>query len=272
LSEVWGGVSGRITEKTIVEAVPHILEKSAVCVPPSTLLEKICHFLFATSHYQDGVVVVEDGTVIGRLGGQHILWQVRENIRNLKSKPVSEIMEKIPIEFSENRVLLEVLELFKKNRFCFAPIKTKEGKIVSLSAMDLLSLVANMKINIPVRTIYSKMIFVSEGIQIKDALDIMFNNKIRRLGIESDTEPLRIINDRDILEYLCFIQVLEEDVLIKKIDHIRSQQITNIHPNTSISSAAELLMANPPACSVDKHYIITPYDIVNKTILSQVQV
>lgn len=167
--------------------------------------------------------------------------------------------------------MLEVLELFKKDRFCFAPIKTKEGKIVSVAARDLLPLVAKMKINIPIRTIYSKMIFVSEGIQIKDALDIMFNNQIRRLGIVG-TEPLRIINDRDILEYLCFIKVLEKDVLIKKIDRIRSQQITDIHPNTSISSTAELLMANPPACSVEKHYIVTPYDIVNKTILSSVQV
>lgn len=179
-------------------------------------------------------------------------------------------MEKLPMHFSEDRDLLEILELFKKNRFCFAPIKTKEGKIVTLAVRDLLPLVAKMKIGIPIRTIYSKMIFVSEGIQIKNALDIMFNNHIRRLGIECDTEPIRIINDRDILEYLCFIQVLEEDVLIKKIDHIRSQKIVDIDPNTSISDAAELLMSNL-ACSVDKHHIVTPYDVVSKTILSQIQ-
>lgn len=184
---------------------------------------------------------------------------------------MSEIMEKISFEFSEDRILLEILELFKKSRFCFAPIKTKDGKIVTLSIRDLLPLVAKMKIGIPIRMIYSKMLFVSEGIQIKDALDIMFNNNIRRLGIKSDTEPIRIINDRSILEYLCFIQVLEKDVLIKKIDHIRSQKLVDINPNTSISDAAELLMSNPPACSVDKYHIITPYDVVNKTILSQVQ-
>lgn len=90
LSGELGGVSGRLREKTIVEAVPHILEKNAVCAPPSTPLDKVCHFLFATSHYQDGIVV-EDGNIIGRLGSQHILLQVRENIRNLKTKPVSEI-------------------------------------------------------------------------------------------------------------------------------------------------------------------------------------
>lgn len=250
--------------------LPHIFEKNAVCVPPSTPLENVCHFLFATKHYQDGIVVTEDDFPIGRIGGGHILWQVRQNIKDLKKKPVSEIMDKLPMQFSEDRDLLEILELFKKNRFCFAPIKTKEGKIVTLAVRDLLPLVAKMKIGIPIRTIYSKMIFVSEGIQIKDALDIMFNNHIRRLGIECDTEPVRIINDRDILEYLCFIQVLEEDVLIKKIDHIRSQKIVDIDPNTSISDAAELLMSNL-ACSVDKHHIVTPYDVVSKTILSQIQ-
>lgn len=255
----------------INKILPHIFEKDAVCIPPSTSLEKACHFLFATSHYQDGIVVEENGSPIGRLGSQHILWQVREDIKNLKTKPVSEVMEKISFEFLEDIILLGILELFKKNRFCFAPIKTKDGKIVTVSVRDLLPLVAKMRIDIPIRMIYSKMLFVSEGIQIKDALDIMFNNNVRRLGIESDAEHIRIINDRSILEYLCFIQVLEKDVLIKKIDHIRSQKLVDVNPNTSISDAAELLMSNPPACSVDKHHIITPYDVVNKTILSQVQ-
>lgn len=255
----------------INKCLPNIFEIEAVVVPPSTTLEKICHFLFATSHYQDGIVVAEDGSPIGRIGSMHILRQVRENIKNLKKKTVSEIMDKMSIQFSEDSILLEVLELFKGNRFCFAPVITKDGKIVTLAIRDLLPLVAKMKIGMPIRTICSKMIYVSEGIQIKDALDIMFNNYIRRLAIESDAEPIRIINDRNILEYLCFIQVLEEDVLIKKIDHIRSQKITAIDPNTSISNAAELLMSDSPACCVDKHYIVTPYDIVNKTILSQIQ-
>lgn len=51
----------------INKILPHIFEKDAVCIPPSTSLEKAGHFLFATSHYQDGIVVVEDDSPIGRL-------------------------------------------------------------------------------------------------------------------------------------------------------------------------------------------------------------
>ena len=125
----------------------------------------------------------------------------------------------------------------------------------------------------------------------------MLNNGIRNIGIrqecsaqgdvESENSGIksnlpRIINDRKILEFL-----LSHDgrtILCKKgiaglanlniVDNLDTISATTVKSNTTLSSAAELLMDIHNPCliledneKVEHNYVLTPWDIVMKTLL-----
>jgi hypothetical protein len=154
-----------------------------------------------------------------------------------------------------------------------------------------------MNIDRPIKDLSSQLISVDKKSNIRNAIDLMIKHGIRNIGIRGDneydsktnnhnndnrkTKPLRIINDRKILEFLLShngrnimhangIDGLAE---IDIINHLDILSIKKIKCDTTTSKAAELLMdiRNPCLILEGKEYggdysIVTPWDIVMKTI------
>ena len=125
----------------------------------------------------------------------------------------------------------------------------------------------------------------------------MLNNGVRNIGIRQEgsahddvksensgikSNLPRIINDRKILEFLLGhdgrrvlrkngIAGLAELNIVGNLDII---SVTTVKSNTTVSGAADLLMDIHNPCLIlednekeDRNYVITPWDIVMKTLL-----
>ena len=105
-------------------------------------------------------------------------------------------------------------------------------------------------------------------------------SRVENSGIKSNSP--RIINDRKILEFLLSHDgrtVLRKNGIagladLNIVDNLDIISATTVKSNTTVSRAAELLMDinNPCLISEDSEkgehsYIITPWDIVMKTLL-----
>jgi CBS domain-containing protein len=121
------------------------------------------------------------------------------------------------------------------------------------------------------KDIASPLVQSTKRTNLKVALSIMFQKKIRNIIIGS-ANGYGIINDRKILEFLFSengrkimntnslgIQAIEIDLL----DKLPANRISD---NTTVSKAAELLMDINTPCLLLNKSIVTPWDIVMKTI------
>jgi CBS domain-containing protein len=192
---------------------------------------------------------------------------------------------------NQDSFLLHWLEVFKTTGFAFVPILAKSDDMMerhslrvaaSLAIRDILPLIAIANFSIPVKEFASRLISLNGETSIREALDYMLNKSIRNIGIKreqnerhKDAKLYRIINDRNILEFLLSHngrEVLYRKGIIRLAD-ISFIALTTINSNTSISDAAELLMDihNPfliYESNENQASIITPWDIVMKLLRS----
>jgi CBS domain-containing protein len=205
-----------------------------------------------------------------------------------------------------NSPLSKVIEVFDKTRFAFVPIISKDDThggseaevIASLSIRDILPIVAKANIDRSIKDLSSPLLSVDKKMSIRDAIDFMFKDGIRNIGIKENadnddqddnssssnsnkTKLLRIINDRKILEFLLShngkeimrkngIAGLADVDIINHLDMISAKKVKY---DTTVSRAARLLIDihNPFLIledGSDDYSIVTPWDIVMKTVKS----
>lgn len=168
-----------------------------------------------------------------------------------------------------------------------------DDKVQRGLAKAILPLIAKANLSIPVKEFASQLLSVNGKSSIRNALDIILNKSIRNIGISGEF-PYRIdsltkeanvcyiINDRKILEFLLSQNGREvyrkgiarlEDINV--IENLDTTPLTAVKFDTSVSSAAELLMDvhNPfliyesnERGSKECLYIITSWDIVMKLL------
>jgi len=172
------------------------------------------------------------------------------------------------------------------------------GVVASLAIRDILPLIAKASISMPVKEIASRLISLNGETSVREALNSMLDKSIRNIGIKRElayqvdsgtivgderkehAKPYRIINDRNILEFL--LSHNGREVLYKKgiirladisfIDNLDTTS-TTVNSNITISGAAELLMdVHNPFLIYESDEndvnIITPSDIVMKLLRS----
>jgi predicted transcriptional regulator len=302
----------------IIDAAAHIFRRPCLFVNPTAQMLQIATFLaIGPQIYADGLVVIDDKKKpIGRISSKHII----SNIIDIRYPECFEltalqIMDDFTESLDKNSSLAKVLEVFDKTKFAFIPItannssdkidsirdstaeKKEEELVASISIRDILPIIAKMNIDRPIKDLSSQLISVDKKSNIRYAIDLMIKQGIRNIGIRGDnedgsktnnhnndnrkTKPLRIINDRKILEFLVShngrnimhangIDGLAE---IDIINHLDILSIKKIKCDTTTSKAAELLMdiRNPCLILEGKEYggdysIVTPWDIVMKTV------
>jgi CBS domain-containing protein len=168
----------------------------------------------------------------------------------------------------------------------------------ALAIRDILPLTAKINLPIPIKQISSPLLSVDGNTSITDALNHMIGTCIRNIGIKKDvsvrdyanmeviegggeSKLLRIINDRKILEFLLSRngrEVLRKSGIrglgdISIINHLDMISMASVRSDTTVSEAAGLLMDIRTPCLIlegdTDHYIVTPWDIVMKTLRSE---
>ena len=302
----------------IIDAAAHIFRRPCLFVNPTAQMLQIATFLaIGPQIYADGLVVIDDKKKpIGRISSKHII----SNIIDIRYPECFEltalqIMDDFTESLDKNSSLAKVLEVFDKTKFAFIPItannssdkidsirdstaeKKEEELVASISIRDILPIITKMNIDRPIKDLSSQLISVDKKSNIRYAIDLMIKQGIRNIGIRGDnedgsktnnhnndnrkTKPLRIINDRKILEFLLShngrnimhangIDGLAE---IDIINHLDILSIKKIKCDTTTSKAAELLMDIRNPCLIlegkeygDDYSIVTPWDIVMKTV------
>jgi CBS domain-containing protein len=276
----------------VVDVFPYIFKRPFIPIVLDTPLYQFSVFLaIGPEIYVDGLVVVEKNNqqIVGRLGSRNILSHLlNTRYSEWRSTTADQIMERSYKEEDEminiNSPVSKVIELFKKTKFAFTPIITKEGNVVAiLTIRDFLSIVKD-KDNAettPISQISSKLTSIDKNTDVLKAIDIMLKKGIRNIGITKNkkkpSEVIGVINDRKILEFLLSYtgRRIMKDLEQKTISHIRLTRLTenlDIYPmrevpqDISIKVAANLLteMERPFLILEGKDKIVTPWDIVMK--------
>jgi CBS domain-containing protein len=278
----------------VVDVFPQIVKRPFIPIVLDTPLYQFSVFLaIGPEIYVDGLVVLEktNQQVVGKLGCKNILSHLlNTSYSEWRSTTADQIMERSYKEEDEminiNSPVSKVIELFKKTKFAFTPIITKEGNVVAiLTIRDFLSIVKD-KDNAettPISQISSKLTSIDKNTDVLKTIDIMLKKGIRNIGItknknKSSAEVIGVINDRKILEFLLSYtgRQIMKDLEQKTISHIRLIKLTenlDIYPmrevpqDISIKVAAKLLteMERPFLILEGKDKIVTPWDIVMKT-------
>ena len=163
------------------------------------------------------------------------------------------------------------MKIFGETRFAFLPITEKGSLIASLGIRDILSLIINTNIDTHASHVSSPTVRVAKETNLKHALDIMLIKSIRNVVIRDGTNTY-IINDRKILEFLFSPKGREILTIgITEIGRINVGDldlipISIISDDISITEAAKLLMDVRTPCLLFENSIVTPWDIVMKTI------
>ena len=313
-----------ISDIKIKNAAPHIFTRPFLSVEPNTRMLQIGTFLaIGPQIYVDGLVVISENDKrqrsrpVGRIGCKHIISKLLDSdYPDWLETKASQIMDSTLGALKMDSTLSSALEVFDKTRFAFAPIvanrdNERDGEIGSsslvvtaaLAIRDILPLIAKANITIPIKKISSPLVSVDGNTSIINALSYMIRTGIRNIGINEDvsihddadsgvikdgvkSKPLRIINDRKILEFL--FSHKGREILHKNgtaglgdidiINHLDIISMARVKSKTIVSKAAELLMDIRTPCLIlegnkgeedTDHYIVTPWDVVMKTLKSE---
>jgi predicted transcriptional regulator len=255
------------------DSVPQIFKRPYLSVLPDSTLMQIAPFMaIGPQIYVDGLVVIQGEKAIGRIGSKQILLTIINSKHpDWLEKTASQIMDSSEISLEMDSPLSRAIDIFNQTSFAFIPITNSGLVVASLSVRDILPIIITTNLHVSLKDISSPLLLSSEGTNLKVALNTMFQKKIRNIIVRSNN-GYYIINDRKILEFLFSqkgrkimsannlgIQAVEIN-LLDKLPAIR------VSDNTTVSKAAELLMDINTPCLLLNKSIVTPWDIVMKTI------
>ena len=173
------------------------------------------------------------------------------NLAAAINEHVDEIMEKDTITLRGDNSVKDAIELFFEKKIGGAPIVDNENRVIGIfTERDLLKyLKENVQIDGPVRNFMTtSVITISPDTSIKEAMQIMINNKIRRLPIVEDHTLLGVITTREIVRYFGtgeafkFLQSGDIEDTIKKPVRVllESEEIMKYRPLVTVDIRANI--------------------------------
>ena len=256
-----------ILRMPILDVFPQIFDKEIVFVPPSTQVWHAMLFLVPLRKiYANGIVVVKDNKPVGTIDSHHIFdIIIKSGLEKLECITCEQIMTKITQPLMDRSMLEDVLNTFSENEFGFCPVTKNNIHISAISTRDFLPIISKMNIAVPFSNIASRLIHASENITVKNAISIMLEKNIRKIAIVED-HYMTVIDDRSVLEFLCFSKKPKQEKLETEIQHLAKTSVLELDEKTSISDTATLLYEKDMPCGISGHVIITPWDLVTKVL------
>lgn len=263
----------RVIDVTIRDSVPQIFKRPYLSVLPDSTLMQIAPFMaIGPQIYVDGLIVLEGEIPIGKISSKQILLAIMNSkYPDWLKKTALQIMDTSEISLEMDYPLSRAIDIFNQTSFAFIPI-TKSGLVVtSLSVRDVLPVIMTTTFQGTLKDIASPLVLISKRTNLKVALNLMFQKKIRNIIVESNN-GYGIINDRKILEFLFsqngrkIMDMNSLGIQAVEIDLVDKLSAMRVSDTTTVSKAAELLMDINTPCVLLNKSIVTPWDIVMKTI------
>lgn len=263
----------RVIDITIRDSVPQIFKRPYLSVLPDSTLMQIAPFMaIGPQIYVDGLIVLEGEIPIGKISSKQILLAIMNSkYPDWLKKTALQIMDTSEISLEMDYPLSRAIDIFNQTSFAFIPI-TKSGLVVtSLSVRDVLPVIMTTTFQGTLKDIASPLVLISKRTNLKVALNLMFQKKIRNIIVESNN-GYGIINDRKILEFLFsqngrkIMDMNSLGIQAVEIDLVDKLSAMRVSDTTTVSKAAELLMDINTPCVLLNKSIVTPWDIVMKTI------
>lgn len=263
----------RVIDITIRDSVPQIFKRPYLSVLPDSTLMQIAPFMaIGPQIYVDGLIVLEGEIPIGKISSKQILLAIiNSKYPDWLKKTALQIMDTSEISLEMDYPLSRAIDIFNQTSFAFIPI-TKSGLVVaSLSVRDVLPVIMTTTFQGTLKDIASPLVLISKRTNLKVALNLMFQKKIRNIIVESDN-GYGIINDRKILEFLFsqngrkIMDMNSLGIQAVEIDLVDKLSAMRVSDTTTVSKAAELLTDINTPCVLLNKSIVTPWDIVMKTI------
>jgi len=266
---------------TINQILGHVFRRPYLSIPPEIPFLELGTFL--ATGYQinvDGLIVAIDKKLVGRISGKHILDHLlKMNYDDWSSVRASDLMDSNTSSVEMESSLNSLLKLFAETNFALAPITNKSSLIGSMVIRDILPLISRLNLDTPVKMVGSPIIRISMNESIKNSIDLMLKKKIRNLvvsktGDHSNNNDNYIVNDRMILEFIFSYEgrkILYQGLGATALDSVSLNSLnmtaaSSVSENQIISKTATMLRdINTPALLL-KNHIVTPWDIVMKTI------
>lgn len=263
----------RVIDITIRDSVPQIFKRPYLSVLPDSTLMQIAPFMaIGPQIYVDGLIVLEGEIPIGKISSKQILLAIiNSKYPDWLKKTALQIMDTSEISLEMDYPLSRAIDIFNQTSFAFIPI-TKSGLVVtSLSVRDVLPVIMTTTFQGTLKDIASPLVLISKRTNLKVALNLMFQKKIRNIIVESNN-GYGIINDRKILEFLFsqngrkIMDMNSLGIQAVEIDLVDKLSAMRVSDTTTVSKAAELLTDINTPCVLLNKSIVTPWDIVMKTI------
>ncbi|HEY7108239.1 MAG TPA: CBS domain-containing protein [Nitrososphaeraceae archaeon] len=268
----------------IYKIISHVFRRPYLSVLPDTPFPQLATYL-ATGHQVlvDGLIVAEDRKLIGMIGGKEILEflvsSANSNNNDFMRITASDIMISDASAVNIDSSLDDLLSLFEKTKFGFAPITIKDSLIGSIGIRDLLPLILEANLSTPIKEIESPVCRLGGDETLKNSIESMLKNRIRNLVFPGSDYPHNrnadfIINDRKVLEFIFSYEgkkiISGEDwptpldrIKVNSLDMIPASYVSQ---SETVSKAAKLLSSIYTPALLSENNIITPWDIVMKTI------
>lgn len=255
-------------EVTIRAAAPQIFRRPLIYVGPKDAMIHAATFLaIGPQIYVDGLVVLDSGRLVGRIGG----WQLANHMLEKKEKWLDalagDITEPLEKALDADAPLKDALSIFSETHFAFMPISSGPNVVASLSIRDLLAIVDKER---KAGQLASALTTVAEQMPVADALKFMVEKGVRNLVALRNDGPY-VINDRRVLEFLLgheARQLVAEKgfsvlagVPLSRIGFYKGKTIS---PDESTGTAARMLSEVGTPCVFAGDGILTPWDLVMK--------
>jgi CBS domain-containing protein len=260
-------------ELPITHAVSHIFKRPLLFVNKSDTLMTVATYLAVGPQiYVDGLVVLEMNGAVGVIGGRHTIEYILYHKHDFMKGTAYNIMTRAVFPLDAARPLNDVLDVFEKTGFAFVPIAMNQRVVTSLSARDVLRVVAREKVESPISTLSSPAVSIKKDESLGGALELMLEQNIRNVVVQYDNGNRAILNDRMIVEFL--VSHVGRDILLAKgleglfeieVEDLEPRKVDSVENDLSISQGAErMLDINTPCMLLDKDSIVTPWDVVMK--------
>lgn len=252
----------------IKAAAPQIFRRPLLYVGPDDSVFHAATFLaIGPQIYADGLVVLDAGRLVGRIGGMYLadhILEKREKWLDARAGDVTEPLEK-PLD--ADSPLKDALSIFSETKFAFMPVAVDDKVVASLSIRDLLVVADKTRKAIQLA---SPLTAVEEEMSVGEALRFMVDKGVRNLVAMRPDGPY-FINDRRVLEFLLSHesrQLVQERGFSAldsvPLSHIGFCKGKVMNPEESTSVAAGMLSDVGTPCVFIGYKILTPWDLVMK--------
>ena len=217
--------------------------------------------------YADGLVVLDAGKLVGRIGGMYLAKHILEKKERWLDARAGEVTETLEKPLDADSPLKDALLIFSETKFAFMPVAV-DGKVVaSLSIRDLLGVADRTR---KAAQLASPLTTVEENMSVSEALWFMVNRGVRNLVTMRPDGPY-FMNDRRLLEFLLGHEARQlahergfsalDGVPLSHIGFCKGR-VTN--PEETTSAAADMLSDVGTPCVFIGYKILTPWDLVMK--------